>query len=101
MKKPIGALATAAILAGVLVASGASAAQAGYGHSVGGGIWNHFVDINGKTNASSYYHPTAFHRASVENPGYGLVRDYAGPKIWAAATQHSYAYGNKAYWYRY
>lgn len=91
-----GAVALTVALAG----GGAVAAQAAT-HSVGGGTWIYYVDSNGPTNASEYYHPTAFHRATVQNPRYGMVRDYAGAGRWAAAYQRATASGNKAYWYRY
>lgn len=86
------------VLGSVLGVSGVTAAQAGMNHSVGGGIWNHFVDNNGRVNASEYLHHTKYHRASVENPTYGLVRHLAVAKKWASAYQRSTLSGNKAYW---
>jgi hypothetical protein len=101
MRREVVRIWCAAVLGAALILGGATSASAGFGHSVGGGTWNYFVDVNGKVNASEYYHPKDYHRATVQNPGYGTVRDYARGGLWATAYQHSYAYGNKAYWYRY
>lgn len=88
------------VVAVSMVFGGATAANAGWGHSVGGGTWNYFLDYNANWNASEYYHGTATHRASVENSG-GTKRVIKAAGLWANAYQDLRLWGNKAYWYKY
>lgn len=86
-------------LALALTVGGAVAANATV-KDVGGGRFEYFVDLGNSVNFASYYHPTAYHRASVENYAYGTVRKYANAGLTAMAEEHSTLWGNHAFWWK-
>lgn len=118
MKKTVAALASCLMAVGLVSGAAAPAAAHdphGYGWAssdkvegtiAGGGKhwYGVHTNINGtnRRNDSSYYHATKKHRASVQNPKYGVTRSADTVKgKWARADQPASPSGNQAYWYAY